>query len=447
MKRFLIIWPGLALTMLGGGASGFCLSLWVYQQTGSATGFAVSLLCGYLPGILAAPFAGRLVDRCRRSRVLAASELLTALTTVLLTAALLGGFLGVIPVYCAEVVNSLIAAASWPALAALVGDLVDAPEQHRAAAMVQLAVGLAQTCGPLLGAALFPEPGLTVVLALDAATSLITAGIVLVTLRRDTGPAAGRAAHRASDGAKPDPRRGGGWTVIAANRTLRSLLALAVVQNLATAAVQVLMVPLILATHDGSPVLLGAIAASCGLGMITGSAYMSLRRRVGRPARWIGAAGALAGTAVAVGSLVPRPPTVIIAAFALYCSLPVANSLAQTIWQREVDPDQRGRAFSTRQMLVQCCMPAACLLIAPLADGVFEPLLRRDGALAGTLGRYTGVGPGHGTGLLLGLCGLALSVSSLTLTARGLRGRPGHPDPDQTVEELPCPPHSTAAAS
>jgi hypothetical protein len=42
----------------------------------------------------------------------------------------------------------------------------------------------------------------------------------------------------------------------------------------------------------------------------------------------------------------------------------------------------------------------------PLADNVFEPLLAADGALAGSIGRLIGTGPGRGVAFMFILSGL-----------------------------------------
>jgi hypothetical protein len=45
-----------------------------------------------------------------------------------------------------------------------------------------------------------------------------------------------------------------------------------------------------------------------------------------------------------------------------------------------------------------------------LADNLFEPWMRDDGALAAMLGPYLGVGPGRGMGLIRVLMGLCIAL-------------------------------------
>jgi len=93
-------------------------------------------------------------------------------------------------------------------------------------------------------------------------------------------------------------------------------------------------------------------------------------------------------------------------AFLAYFSMPLLQTCSQTIWQRKTAPDIQGRVFSFRRVIAWSSLPLAYLAAGPLADKVFTPLLLEGGALAGSVGRLLGVGPGRGIGLLYIVLGL-----------------------------------------
>ena len=68
---------------------------------------------------------------------------------------------------------------------------------------------------------------------------------------------------------------------------------------------------------------------------------------------------------------------------------------------------------------------AQCLglvLAAPLAQGVFEPLMVSGGALADSVGLVIGVGAGRGMGLMYAVVGVAvLALAALCWLLPGLR--------------------------
>jgi len=66
MRTYTIIWFGQLISTLGSSLSGFALGVWIYQETGSTTLFALSMFVWFLPTVLFAPFASVLADRYDR---------------------------------------------------------------------------------------------------------------------------------------------------------------------------------------------------------------------------------------------------------------------------------------------------------------------------------------------------------------------------------------------
>ena len=52
MKIFLVVWLGQLVSLTGSQLTGFALGVWVYQQTGSATQFALISVATVLPFVL-----------------------------------------------------------------------------------------------------------------------------------------------------------------------------------------------------------------------------------------------------------------------------------------------------------------------------------------------------------------------------------------------------------
>jgi len=88
--------------------------------------------------------------------------------------------------------------------------------------------------------------------------------------------------------------------------------------------------------------------------------------------------------------------------------MPLILGSNQAIWQAKVEHALQGRVFALRGMIGTASVPIAYLLAGPLADQVFEPLLVPGGALAGSVGRLIGVGPGRGVGLMYMILGVSV---------------------------------------
>ena len=74
MKSFTVIWLGELISMLGSGLTSFALGVWIFQKTGNATPFALTVMFSSLPRVLLSPIAGSLVDRWNRRWVMVLAD-------------------------------------------------------------------------------------------------------------------------------------------------------------------------------------------------------------------------------------------------------------------------------------------------------------------------------------------------------------------------------------
>jgi hypothetical protein len=94
-------------------------------------------------------------------------------------------------------------------------------------------------------------------------------------------------------------------------------------------------------------------------------------------------------------------------------ALPIFNGNSRAMWQTKVAPDVQGRVFSVRRLIGQFTYPISILLVGPLVENVFQPLMEEGGGLASSLGRVIGVGPGRGTALTFIMLGIIVVISTL----------------------------------
>jgi MFS family permease len=73
--KFLLIWFGQFISMIGSGLTSFALGVYVYQQTHSASSYTLILLCVFLPPFLLKPFGGILADRYDRRLMMLIGDL------------------------------------------------------------------------------------------------------------------------------------------------------------------------------------------------------------------------------------------------------------------------------------------------------------------------------------------------------------------------------------
>ena len=66
MRTFLIVWIGQVISIVGSRLTNFGLGVWIFEQTGDAMPFALTVLFGSLPSVFLLPVAGSLADRWNR---------------------------------------------------------------------------------------------------------------------------------------------------------------------------------------------------------------------------------------------------------------------------------------------------------------------------------------------------------------------------------------------
>lgn len=82
LKTFLILWATQSLSQLGSAMTGFALTLWLYQKTGSALQTALLSICSYAPYVLLSIFAGTLSDRWDKKKTMLACDTFAACCTL-----------------------------------------------------------------------------------------------------------------------------------------------------------------------------------------------------------------------------------------------------------------------------------------------------------------------------------------------------------------------------
>jgi MFS transporter, DHA3 family, macrolide efflux protein len=412
MKTFFIIWIGQIISIMGSGLTSFALGVWIFQQTGQATPFALTVLFGSLPRILMAPLAGSLADRWNRRWLMILSDSGAALITLALVVLVSTGQLEVWHIYLGAFISSSFGAFQEPAYMSSITMLVPKRELGRANGMVQMAQAVEMLIPPLAAGLLFGLIGLRGIFLIDFVTFFFAVGSLLIVRipQPKLPPEVG--------GKRPSVWRDAafGWNYLRARPGLFWLLIFFGMANFLLNLSAVLTGPMVLSF--ATPEALGLAQMSMGAGMLVGGIFMSAWGGPQRRIRGIFAFILLAGVGLAFAGLRPLVFTIAAGLFLLTFSIPFASGMSQAIFQSKITPSAQGRVFAVRTILSRMMMPLAFLLAGPLADQIFQPLLASGGALAETaIAAVVGSGPGRGIGLIFVLSGLALLAATFAAYA------------------------------
>jgi len=186
------LWSASSASALGDGLRRVALPLLAVHLTTNPRLVALAAAAGTVPWLVFALPIGALVDRFDRRRTMAAVDLLRTLTVALLAVAVAAGALSIALLVAVTFVLGTGEIFAESAALALVPQLVDTAQLERANGRLQAGeVTAGQFAGQGLGGALFAV-ALALPFALDAATFLLSAVLVLSlrTATRHRPPAA-----------------------------------------------------------------------------------------------------------------------------------------------------------------------------------------------------------------------------------------------------------------
>jgi len=406
-----IVLLGQAVSILASSMTGFALSVWVFQQTSSATSLGIMQTAFTLPYLLIIPLAGVMVDRYNRKLMMAVSDLAAGLGTLAILFLLTTGNLEIWHFYLENAIIGLGNAFQWPAYSAAITTMVPKEQYGRANGMMSFVQAGPGVVAPLLAGALLPLIGLNGILWIDVITFVLAIGVLMLV---HIPPPRQTEEGRQSRGSLLQ-EAGFGFKYIFQRPSLWGYVIMLFVANLFLGFPNSVHVPMILLRTDNSSIILGAAETAGAISWTVGSLLMSAwggpRRRIhGALLGWIGYC-VFGNVIFGLGtSLQVWIPAILLAG--LGSNIGIATS--QAILQSKVAPDVQGRVFSARRMLTWFPDTFTPILGGLLADRIMEPAMLGQGWLAKTFGWMVGNTPGSGMALIMIVFGILTILAMLS---------------------------------
>ena len=410
MFGFTLVWLGQIISVLATNMTAFAFTIWVFEETGSATALGLMQVFFITPLLIVTPLAGVLVDRHNRKMMMMVSDLTAGLATISILTLQAFGALEVWHLYAAAIVQGLGNAFQWPAYSATISTMIPKEKLGRANGMMSLIEMGPGILAPMLAGTLLPVIGITGILSLDVIT-FVLAVVVLLFVHI---PQPVRTAEGAQAQGNILKEAAFGFRYIFARPSLLGLQLVFFFGNLCLGIAFILLAPMILLRTGNDAVSLGLVQSAGAIGGVLGGVLMSawggFKRRVhGVLAGWV--VSSFFFSLVGLGTSLP----LWIVAIALSSVIsPIINGSNQAIWQSKVAPDVQGRVFSARMLIAWMTNPISPLIAGTLADYVFEPAMRAPSGLSSALDWLITPGPGAGMGLLIFLSSFGGILAGLT---------------------------------
>jgi DHA3 family macrolide efflux protein-like MFS transporter len=402
MKKFYRLLAAFALAHFGASATAFGVGVWAYQKRNSIADFALVLFFTEVPAMVVSLFAGALVDRLDKRRVLLLGYAVSACCALILSVLAGFGLLQMWHIYLLLAIVSLAKSFVGPAFTASVAFFVSKDDMGRATGLIQTVESLSSVVAPAFAGFFLALLGLHGLLLAELVLFLGCVALFfgLPSPTRMLSANAEVPETRAIVNEILD-----GWRFILARPPLLILLALFGFINLVTCFMLTLIPPFILG--QWSETTLGIVNSLSTCGLLAGSILaVAWKIEDKHRSKVIVLATIIGGFGILLSGFSQSIILIVLGFSVNLFSLGVLGAVSRAIWLTQVPQALQGRVYSTRTLVSQCVAPLAYLTAAPLANGVFEPLLIAWRTTLPSIGLLFGSEPGRGLALLFVCFGL-----------------------------------------
>ncbi len=362
-RNYRLFFSGQTVSLVGTWITRIATSWLVYRLTGSVFLLGIVGFFGQIPTLILAPFAGVLVDRWDRHRLLVVTQFLSMLQSVALAVLTFARIITVPDILILQVVQGIINAFDTPARQAFVVEMVeDRADLPNAIALNSSMVNVSRVIGPSVAGLVIAAAGEAWCFTVDAISYLAVIASLLamriVKIERT------RAETRVWE------ELGDGFRYVAHFAPVReSLLLLALVGTMGVP-YTVLMPAIASGVLHGGPHTLGYLMTASGIGALCGALYLASRTSV------LGLGRAIAVATIAFGaSLIAFSfsRSVWLSLFILPFvggGMMVEMASTNTILQTIVDDQMRGRVMAFYTMSFLGTAPLGSLLAGFVADHI-----------------------------------------------------------------------------
>lgn len=381
-RKFLLLWSGEFVSAIGGGLSSFGLSVYVFQQTGSAASTALVTLLAFLPALVLGVPAGVFADRFDRRTLMMVGDGCSALGLIYILICMTSGKAALWQICLGVTVSSVFSSLLEPAYKATVTDLLTKEEYTKASGLIGLAGSARYLVSPVLAGALLAVADIRLLLAIDIATFVLTVtvtGIVKKGLQTKKSTEALSFAGDIKDG----------WNVVTKNRGVLTLIVMTSVMTFSMGAIQILSEPMILSFADSST--LGIAETVCASGMLVSSLILGIRGMKKNYVRLLCLSLFAAGICMMLFGWKDNIAIICIFGFLFFAMLPFANGALDYLLRTNIPEELQGRAWGLIGFLTQIGYVAAYGISGMIADGIAKAMQISVGRGSGLVITASGV--------------------------------------------------------
>jgi len=362
-RNYRLFFGGQSISLIGTWITRVATSWLVYRLTGSLVLLGVVGFCGQIPTLVLAPFAGVIVDRSDRKRILLYTQVMSMLQSFALAAMVFTDTVSVPLILALQVIQGVINAFDTPARQTFVVEMVeDRADLANAIALNSSMVNASRIIGPSIGGVIIAATGEGWCFLIDAISYI---AVIVSLLMMNVEP---REIKRTATNMLEELRTG--YDYVTSFLPVRTALTLLALVSILGMPYTVLMPAIATKVLHGGPHTLGFLMTSSGVGALAGAFYLASRRTV----LGLGKAMVYSTSAFGIGLIVfslSRSLWVSLLVLPLVGGgMMITMAATNTIIQTIVTEDLRGRVMSFYAMAFLGTAPIGSLIAGLAADKI-----------------------------------------------------------------------------
>jgi len=365
-RNFRLFFYGQSISLIGTWIQRITVPWLVYRLTGSVFLLGMVGFAGQIPTFIMSPFAGVLIDRWNRHKILIVTQVLALIQALVLAFLFYGKSISVWHIGILSVFLGIINAFDMPARQSFVVDMIEKKEDlGNAIALNSSMVNSARLIGPSIAGVLISLTGEGMCFMINAISYIFVIAFLLMMKIKP------RKIEVQDVKAFQKFKEGFSYTFgFIPIRYIIFLLALVSLMGMPYTVLMPVFAKTIL--HGGSHTF-GFLMGASGIGALMGAIYMASRKNAAGLESFIPWFAAIFGFGLITFSLshyfILSMFLMLITGFGMLMQMTSSNTILQTI----VDDDKRGRVMSFYTMAFMGTAPFGSLLAGALASKVGAP--------------------------------------------------------------------------
>jgi MFS family permease len=365
-QNYRLFFGGQGISLIGTWMQQIAMSWLVYRMTQSAFLLGVVGFLGQIPAFLLSPFAGVLIDRWNRHRILVGTQSLAMMQAFILALLTLTGTIAIWHIIMLALFLGFVNAFDMPTRQAFVVEMVETGgDLGNAIALNSFLFNGARLLGPSIGGILISLLGEGICFLLNGISfiAVIAALLAMKMTKREMRSKSSNVLKGVKEG----------FSYAFGFPPIRSLLLLLGLVSLLGMPYIVLMPVFAKNILHGGPHTLGFLLGASGVGALVGAIYLASRKSVLGLGRLITIALNIFGIGLIAFSLSRTLSLslllLVFTGFGMMVQMASSNTVLQTI----VEEDKRGRVMSLYTMAFMGMVPFGSLLAGSLASKIGAP--------------------------------------------------------------------------